>query len=249
MDVNTFRAQILQKDERNGYIERERAIDDFLRAGGGELTQAERYVRALEQVLVALSTPVHPDDLLVGRMFEGPLPYELEPVPAGGKSHVHNPFKPTGRSAGHMSLDYTALLRKGLTGIAQEFAVNAHTPAQQAYAGLVDRAVQAIGSYAVRRQMSRPRRRSARPRRDGLHRRAYPHPQLLLALLPPDAGLAPRRHPRRPPRQAGRQREPVARLRLRYHRRDGIAALGRQPAAIPLRRGRAQPSPRTPPGR
>ena len=69
-----------------------------------------------------------------------------------------------------MSLDYTALLRKGLTGIAQEFAVNAHTPAQQAYADLVDRAVQAIGSYAARRQMGRPCRRSARPRRDGLFR-------------------------------------------------------------------------------
>ena len=150
MDVNSSRDAILHRDERNGYIERERAIDDFLRAGGGELPQAERYVRALEQVLAALSTPVHPDDLIVGRMVEGPLPYELESVPAGGKSHVHNPFKPTGRSAGHMSLDYTPLLRKGLTGIAQEFARNARTPAQQAYSRLIDRAVCAIGSFAAR---------------------------------------------------------------------------------------------------
>lgn len=150
MDVNSSRDAILHKDERNGYIERERAIDDFLLAGGGELPQAERYVRALEQVLAALSTPVHPDDLIVGRMVEGPLPYELEPVPAGGKSHVRNPFKPTGRNAGHMSLDYTPLLRKGLTGIAQEFARNARTPAQQAYSRLIDRAVQAIGSFAAR---------------------------------------------------------------------------------------------------
>ena len=34
MDVNKIRTAILQKDERNGYIERERAIDDFLLAGG-----------------------------------------------------------------------------------------------------------------------------------------------------------------------------------------------------------------------
>ena len=35
MDVNSSRDAILHKDERNGYIERERAIDDFLLAGGG----------------------------------------------------------------------------------------------------------------------------------------------------------------------------------------------------------------------
>ena len=88
MDVNTIRTEILQKDERSGYIERERAIDNFLLAGGGDLPQAERYVRALEQVLAALSTPVRPDDLIVGRMVEGPLPYALEAVPAGGKSLI-----------------------------------------------------------------------------------------------------------------------------------------------------------------
>ena len=150
MDVNTIRTEILQKDERSGYIERERAIDNFLLAGGGDLPQAERYVRALEQVLAALSTPVRPDDLIVGRMVEGPLPYALEAVPAGGKSHVGNPFRPTGRSAGHMSLDYASLLRKGLTGIAQEFARSARTPAQQAYSRLIDRAVHAIGAFAAR---------------------------------------------------------------------------------------------------
>lgn len=150
MDVNQFRTAILDKDEHNGYIDRERAIDEFLSTGGGALPQAERYVSALEAVLAALSVPIEPDDVILGRMLEAPLPYEMEPVLAGGKSHVNNPFSPTSRNAGHMSLNYAPLLSKGLLGIAQDFRSHAVSDAQKNYAALIDRAVAAIGAFASR---------------------------------------------------------------------------------------------------
>lgn len=150
MNIEAFRNRILSKDESNGYIERERAIEEFLAGGGGNLPQAQKYICALETVLGTLSTPVEEGDWIVGRMAEGPIPYEMEPVPAGGKSHAGNPFKPTGRSAGHMSLDYRPLLQKGLKGIAEDFCSHAHTKEQKKYAALVERAAAVIGQYAER---------------------------------------------------------------------------------------------------
>lgn len=150
MNIEAFRNRILSKDESNGYIERERAIEEFLAGGGGSLPQAQKYICALETVLGTLSTPVEEGDWIVGRMAEGPIPYEMEPVPAGGKSHAGNPFKPTGRSAGHMSLDYRPLLQKGLKGITEDFYSHAHTKEQKEYAALVERAAAAIGQYAER---------------------------------------------------------------------------------------------------
>ena len=125
-------------------------LEGFLAGGGGSLPQAERYVSALEAVLDALSTPIEPGEQILGRMVEGPLPFELEPVPAGGKSHAHNPFRVTGRSTGHMSLDYAPLLQKGLRGLLRELQQNAVSPAQQRYAQLMGRAVEAIGRYCRR---------------------------------------------------------------------------------------------------
>lgn len=150
MDIQRAKQLLWDKDETQGYVEREAAIDAFLAGGGGSLPQAERYVSALEAVLDALSTPIEPGELVLGRMVEGPLPYELEPVPAGGKSHIHNPFQVNGRNTGHMSLDYAPLLQKGLRGLAEELARNAGTPAQRQYARLMAQAVEAIGRYSQR---------------------------------------------------------------------------------------------------
>ena len=46
MNVELMRNAILSKDETNGYIERERAIDDFLRAHEAFPDQAEKYITA-----------------------------------------------------------------------------------------------------------------------------------------------------------------------------------------------------------
>ena len=150
MNVELMRNAILSKDETNGYIERERAIDDFLRAHEAFPDQAEKYITALEEVCAVLSAPIDPEDVLVGRMVEGPIPYEMEPVPASGKTHIHTPFRVTGRNAGHMSLDYRQLLKKGLRGIAEDFEANAATPAQTRYVAIMQRAIAAVGSFAAR---------------------------------------------------------------------------------------------------
>ena len=150
MNIEQMRNAILNKDETNGYIERERAIDDFLRAHDAFPDQAEKYVTALEEVLAALSASIDPQDVLVGRMVEGPIPYEMEPVPASGKTHVGTPFRVTGRNAGHMSLDYRPLLQKGLNGICEDFAAKAVTPSQIRYVALMRRAVAAVGAFAAR---------------------------------------------------------------------------------------------------
>jgi len=179
MDIAAQRQLLFNKDETNGYIEREAALHEFLLGrppecladagvlpamGGGAAPdgkhntfyrqpparQGERYVEALEFVLGRLSTPIEPYDVLVGRMAEGPVPYEMEPVPAGGKSHVNNPFKPNSRNGGHMSLDYGRLLRKGLLGIAAEAERAARTETQKRYAALARRAANAVCGWAAR---------------------------------------------------------------------------------------------------
>ncbi|MCL2059257.1 MAG: hypothetical protein FWH01_09425 [Oscillospiraceae bacterium] len=193
MDIQAQRQLLFDKDESNGYIERESAIDEFLKtmppedpsaaasrrplAGRSEQVklirttrrpappdQAERYVAALEYMLERLSTPVEPFDVLVGRMVEGPLPYELEGIPAGGRSHAFNPFRPNSRNGGHMSLDFGVLLKKGLRGIAEDAmdtaisgaasvggaAGAAVTAPQRQYAALLLRAAEAIDKWSQR---------------------------------------------------------------------------------------------------
>lgn len=150
MDIQSAREKLFKKDETCGYIERERAIDEFLQGNVPE-NQAERYVAALEYVLAQLSVPIDEDDLILGRMVEGPIPYEMEGVPGNGRSHVNNPFRPLGgREAGHMNLDYASLLKNGLGGLAAEMQHNACTDTQKRYAAFALRAAEAVRAYALR---------------------------------------------------------------------------------------------------
>ena len=151
MDVQKARERMFAKDETFGYIDRERAIDEFLAAGNVPDNQAERYVAALEYMMTQLSPLIIGDDLILGRMAEGPLPYSLEPVPGNGFSHVGNPFPPTGgRDGGHLNLDYASLLENGLGGIADQMEANAKTETQKKYASLARRAAIAIRGFAAR---------------------------------------------------------------------------------------------------
>jgi formate C-acetyltransferase len=149
MMLEVARIALFAKDETLGFAEREAAIDAFLQ-GDVPPGQAERYVAALEAVLARLSTPIETGDVLLGRMVEGPIPYEMEHVPAGGLSHVHNPFRQEGRNGGHMSLDYAPLLKKGLSGIVEEMETRAQTTTQRRYAALARRAACAIRDFAAR---------------------------------------------------------------------------------------------------
>ena len=163
MDVQLERKKLFQKDESFGFIEREEALHEFLSVNVPE-GQAERYVAALEFVLSKLSVPAEPEGI-VGRMIEGPIPYEMETVPGNGFSHVGNPFKPRERCAGHLSLDLSALLAKGLDGIVSEMEMRADTASdmdrrsvdpcteretKRAYAALARRSAEAIRIFAER---------------------------------------------------------------------------------------------------
>lgn len=150
MDIQRARDQLFAKNETHGYVERECAIDELLKKDVPE-NQGERYVVALEYVLARLSTPVEADDLILGRMVEGPIPFEMEGVPGNGFSHKNNPFRPTGgREAGHMNLDYGSLMKQGLDGIVTKMEKNAVTDTQKCYAALARRAVHAVHKYALR---------------------------------------------------------------------------------------------------
>ena len=149
MDIERARKKLFEKDETNGYIDREAALDRFLSQEVPD-AQPEKYVSALEYVLGALGCPVDEDDLVVGRMNEGPIPYEMEPVPGNGFSHVGNPFIPFNRCAGHMSLYYTDLVKKGLSGIVEEMKACADLPRKKQYAAWARRSAEAIKAFAAR---------------------------------------------------------------------------------------------------
>ncbi|MBQ6551647.1 MAG: hypothetical protein IJL78_09595 [Lachnospiraceae bacterium] len=148
MDVQRAREQLFQKDETFGFIEREEALHAFLSADV-PAGQAERAVSALEFILSRLSCPAEPEGI-VGRMVEGPVPYEMEPVAGNGFSHVGNPFQPRTRCAGHLTLDLKDLLSKGLSGIVREMEAHAESDAQKQYAAYCRRAVEAVKSFCLR---------------------------------------------------------------------------------------------------
>lgn len=158
MDIQRAKQLLWDKDETQGYVEREMAIDAFLAAGGGSPAPG----RALcFRPGSGAGRPVHAHR--TGRACAGAhggrsLALRAGAVPAGGKSHIHNPFQVNGRNTGHMSLDYAPLLQKGLRGLLRELQQNAVCPAQQRYAQLMGRAVEATAAIAA----VTPRRRRQR---------------------------------------------------------------------------------------
>ena len=151
MDIERARQELFSQDETTGYIEREDAIDAFLKMADIPEAQDERYVSALEFVLPRLTPVIREEDIILGRMIESPVPYEMEGIPGGGFSHAGNPFKnSTSRCAGHLSLDYESLLKKGLSGIVREMEERAVSEREKHYAALSRRAIEAIRAFQYR---------------------------------------------------------------------------------------------------
>ncbi len=148
MNVQLEREKLFRKNETYGFTEREEALHAFL-SGHVPEGQAERYVSALEFVLGRISVPAEPEGI-VGRMIEGPVPYEMESVPGNGFSHAGNPFIPRDRCAGHLSLDLTELLMKGLDGIVSEMEARAENETKRSYAALARRSAEAVRAFAER---------------------------------------------------------------------------------------------------
>lgn len=140
--LDRLRERIRAGDNSHCFIEREQIL---ARVGQTieTVSPAHRYAHTLEQLLGQLSTPIEPDDVFVGRMVEGLWPGEGAPAPS----------PPYFRSMGHTTLDWPALIDKGLDRIAREAraaAERAGTGAADVFATNVERCCRAVVRYAGR---------------------------------------------------------------------------------------------------
>jgi formate C-acetyltransferase len=150
--IDRMREQVLAADNTHCFVEREDILARCAEAWRG-LPQPERYTRALATLLDGLSTPIEDDDVFLGRMVEGAPRWQLKGIAGGGSSHPADPFGIAGRMRGHMTLDYGALLREGLRGIAEQCALSAEGSGgaeARAFAGRLGECVAAVCRFAER---------------------------------------------------------------------------------------------------
>ena len=139
--LDVFRDAILQGNNEWCFIERS-TIQIKLKEESDGLRRDERYVKALERMLAELSTPLAEGEVFAGRMVEGPCPdntnlWESEQF----------------FSHGHTTLDWPAVLNKGLleiAGEAVEHAMGIGTPESRHFAQAAVRCCQAIDGFARR---------------------------------------------------------------------------------------------------
>ncbi len=137
-----LRARIYAGDDTHGFVEREQVIDR-LAAEVEQMPLESRHATILETILAEVSTPIEPEDALLGRAVEGRLPDGLP-------YRVHLPGF---NSAGHLTPDYPALLTKGLDQIAAEArATAARLGTDQArwFAASATRCCRAVVGFARR---------------------------------------------------------------------------------------------------
>ena len=137
--IAILREKVFAQDDSHCFTERER----YLSSLGSPDPHTLDYAALFAGLLGAVSTPVEPEDVFVGRAVEGP-PQGDAPCP--------NPLL---LAKGHLTPDYGALLSQGFRGILERVRANAAaigTPAAARYAenaAVVTGAVRAFaGRYA-----------------------------------------------------------------------------------------------------
>jgi formate C-acetyltransferase len=176
--LDPLRARIHAGDNTHGFTERQRLLAD-LAPGIEKIPLEERYATVLATLLSGVSTPIEADDVILGRVVEGPL---------GSGSEWH-PNLPGFSSYGHITPDYPTLLEKGLRRIAQEARETAERVGDQEarwFADSTSCCCEAVVSYAERYAQAalRVARSSGGPGRERLERAA-------VALQAAPAGPAP----------------------------------------------------------
>ena len=137
-----LREKIYAGDNTHVFIEREKIIAEVSRTID-TVPASYRYTHMLEQLLDRLSTPIAQEDVFVGRMVEAAWP-------AGKERAGHQPYF---SSMGHTTLDWPALLDKGLDQIALDARTSAArlgTAAARVFAENVERSCRAVVRYAKR---------------------------------------------------------------------------------------------------
>lgn len=168
--LEALRERIFAGDNTHCFLERQRVLS-ALALQWETLPAASRYAVALERLLAEASTPIDPEDVILGRMVEGPLPV--------GQSYL--PSLPGFSSAGHLTPDWETLLAHGLEGIAAAARRTASEGDEetQTFAANVTRCCAAIGEFAARyAQAALSVAADASPARAAQLRRAAAHLQV-----------------------------------------------------------------------
>lgn len=128
------------------FVEREQRLHAFR---ADEVDGAFRYARAFEWVVDGLSTPFDGRDRLLGSLRMGPLPPEAPADSSRWLDRVHASLL---FSPGHMTLDYSTVLRCGLRGIADRAATNAGSGGEreQVFAANTQICVEALQRWIAR---------------------------------------------------------------------------------------------------
>ena len=140
--LDGLRERIFAGDNTHCFIERQGAQAD-LAPVLETVPEATRCATILEGLLAGASTPISPEDIILGRMVEGPLP--------PGEGFVY--ALPGCNSAGHLTPDWPTFLSRGLTAIAAEARDTAERlgdPESLAFAKNTTRCCEAIVAYAAR---------------------------------------------------------------------------------------------------
>ena len=140
--LDRLRTKIVAGDNEHCFIEREGVLARTAREIDA-VPAAYRYAHTLEQLLAQVSTPIDPEDVFLGRMIEGAWPEDRERAPR----------MPYFRSMGHTTLDWPALLDKGLDRIALEAnaaAEKAGDKTSHVFAANVERCCRAVVRYVER---------------------------------------------------------------------------------------------------
>ena len=110
-NLDGLRSRVLAGDNTCCFIERQQTLWEMKQLLSS-LPEETRYATLLETLLQRVSTPITPEDVLLGRVVEGPRPADQE--------YLAN--LPGFHSAGHLTLDWPRLLQRGLAAIAEEAA-------------------------------------------------------------------------------------------------------------------------------
>lgn len=137
-----LRERIFAGDNTHCFVERQCALA-ALAPVLETLPARTRYAAILERLLAEASTPIEPEDVILGRMVEGPLPEGLQ--------YHHN--LPGFATNGHLTLDWPALLRRGLRALAAEARATADSREDDeaaAFAENAGRCCEALCGFAER---------------------------------------------------------------------------------------------------
>ncbi len=148
--IRFLRESILDGNNHWCFIERETLLPELTEATR-DVDGAYRYSTVFSQLMERLSVPIVDEDVILGRMVEGPTGMSDEEVEATRwQDFCHQEIL---IGPGHLALDWEELLREGLNGIARkarETAGRLQTEEAEVFAKNAEICAKAVESFAKR---------------------------------------------------------------------------------------------------